>query len=505
MVNLSFLKKTKIRALNILLLALINLSVPAYADIIYPEYNGENVIDLSQKFDTHYLSTLKGDLNQSDKEIRIVFLNTENKVNLSFYAPKLFEKWNMDDDSILVVIDPYLNKTGYAFGKNVREEMKKRQTAKPQNQNENKQAQNKDLKNVDYDNLVGAIMDKFSPQQIKVKSDKKSKNSVNVDSGVSYKTESDSSKKAAPPSTDDGKTKLIIFSLLGGFLLLGGGYYYYNIRNNNKKQLELKTNYTFDADILQEEMTILVEKIDADIEKMKNFDGTTLEKVIPHIEKLENASAKSKVFLDRLATNLEDLDIDNLGYLRDVLDEGGLLKSEIEELHKESVAFRKEFKSIMQKSDMSMSDIRVNIENCKNLLEEIKTVYGLNMEHSETMILECENLLANSKDILRDHDPAGFKIAIKNIQAIIKGLKKDFDVIPHLYRQIKENIPLNIESALEESLLDSGQRNKVKKEINELKEKALNNLDNGNLEQSEKIIQSIYDRINELRGSTKTS
>ncbi len=464
---------------------------------LYPNYDGENVIDMSQKFDSSYISRLKSDLNQSDKEIRVVFLDAKNKVNLSFYAPKLFEAWKMSDDSILVVIDPFTNKTGYGIGKNVKEEMKKRQIV-------NKDEKSKkmiDSQKVDYDNLVSAIMDKFSPEQVKVKSkDKNNKKNSSSQSDPSYKTDSDASKQEIPTLPSDNKKIIIIFVLLIFLvLIIAVGFYIYNKKMIAKRQEELKTTYYFDADTLQQDINLLSEKISSDMDKMSKYQSATVKKIIPHIDKLEHSTDKTKVYLDKLTNQLEADDIDNLGYLREVLDEGNILKSELEDLHKESVALRKEFKSIKEKSYMSLSDVRVNIENCKNNVEELKLLYGFNLENSEIMIIECENLLLESQNSIKDHDPMGFNSIVKNIQTIIKGLKRDFDIIPHLSNQLNETIPLSIESSLEESLIDSAHKNKASREINELREKALSSLSSGDLEHSELLVKNIFDRINEIK------
>ncbi|MBC7472871.1 MAG: hypothetical protein H7263_01170 [Candidatus Sericytochromatia bacterium] len=495
-----FFKNTFFLSMSTFFLIIFSITFEVKSIDLYPTYDGENVIDMSQKFDSNYISRLKSDLNQSDKEIRVVFLDAKNKVNLSFYAPKLFEAWKMSADSILVVIDPFTNKTGYGIGKNVKEEMKKRQIV-------NKDEKSKKITNsqkVDYDNLVSAIMDKFSPEQVKVKSkDKDNKKNSSNQSDPSYKTDSDTSKEKVANLPSDNKNMIIILLILVILIIFASiGFYIYNKKMIAKRQEELKTTYYFDADTMQQDINLLSEKINSDIDKMSKYQSITVKKIIPHTEKLEHSTDKTIVYLDKLTNQLEENDIDNLGYLREILDEGNVLKSELEDLHKESVALRKEFKSIKEKSYMSLSDVRVNIENCKNNVEELKLLYGFNLENSEMMITECENLLLESQNSIKAHDPIGFNSIVKNIQSIIKNLKRDFDIIPHLSNQLNENIPLSIEASLEESLIDVAHKNKASREINELRERALSSLSSGDLEHSELLIKNIFDRINEIKKIT---
>ena len=152
---------------------------PAYSEVVYPQYTGENVVDMSGKFDNRYINSLKSELSQSANEVRIVFLDTKDKINLAFYAPKLFDKWEMPEDSVLVVIDPYLDKTGYGIGKKVLEEMKQRLTVK------NNSKEKDSSKQIDYDNLASAISDKFSPSQVKQENKTNTKNKKSNNSGSS--------------------------------------------------------------------------------------------------------------------------------------------------------------------------------------------------------------------------------------------------------------------------------------------------------------------------------
>ncbi|MFN4149442.1 MAG: hypothetical protein ACK4IX_00720 [Candidatus Sericytochromatia bacterium] len=65
-------------------------SFPIYGELIYPEYDGNKVIDLSGKFKNSYLSKINNEISDSEFETRIVFIKSDGNVNLGFYAPKLF-------------------------------------------------------------------------------------------------------------------------------------------------------------------------------------------------------------------------------------------------------------------------------------------------------------------------------------------------------------------------------------------------------------------------------
>ncbi len=474
---------------------------PSYSDIVYPEYQGNTVIDLAHKFDEHYISSLETDLKQYDVEIRVVFINTEGKINLGFYAPKLFDKWQMSEESILVVIDPYLNKTGYGIGKKIRDEIRKRNS-------ENKDKDKKKTepgKNIDYDNLAAAIMDKFSLAEEKQKLPEQ-KNAIKNETGGNLNFSSNKSPdedKPAPNLPPNPYILKIILALIGFILLCGSSVFIFNRKQILKRQNELKTNYTFDADIQLQELNTILEKIYADIEKMSKYNGDTKKELILHIEKLNEIKEHGDKFTEKLTNSLEEIEIDNLVQISDLIDEGSMLLQQLEQIHKESVALRKDFKATVDKSAMNISDIRVNIENCKNTIEELKTLYQLNLTHSEEKIESCEKLLLNSQNVLHHNDPIEFRNIMLDIHETIKELKRDFDVIPHLYRQLQESIPETIDAYLEESLLDPAKKSGIKDEISLLRKKALNSLLNGNLEISETTVNLIFEKLNQIKDLSK--
>lgn len=489
---------------NLFIFLFISIQKPVFS-IEYPEYTGDTVIDLSNKFDNRYVDSLKSELNQSSNEVRIVFLDTKNKINLAFYAPKLFNKWNMPEDSVLVVIDPYLNKMGYGIGKKVLEEMKKRTEV-------NQEAKNvKDNnKNIDYDNLAIAIFDKFSPNQVKQSSKdnskNKSKSKVNS-SGDSYSSNNENQKQINDKEliSINPLTKKIIMLVFFLLIVSGGIYLFYRKKKYLAEQSELKTNYLFDVDIQKQEIIDLIEKIDNDITKMNSYKGKTKHEAQINIEKLNTWKKKAELFIVRLENELEDIDIEDLSSIRDLLDEGSLIKDELQKTHKESVDIRRDFKSTIKKAEAYASDIRVNLENCKFTMESIRTIYNLPLINSESKINECEQEIEHINQFASQNNPLELKILNQTIHEKIKKIKKELEIIPHLYKQLQETIPISIDSTLEESLLDINQRNKRKKEINELRNNAITYLSNGDLENSQELIENIFIQINKVRETADKS
>lgn len=463
----------------------------------YPEYEGKNVIDLAGKFDSSYLSRLDSELRQSSDEVRVVFIDTRDKINLTFYAPKLFDKWQMSDTSILVVIDPYLNKIGYGLGSKVKERIKSKLLAKKDNK------EPKTEKSVDYDNLATAIHDKFA-EEIPRNSEKNNTNSKNNEgsSSASYTSNTENNKaKESFPSQPFDKTP--IFIILGILFTIGGVTFLYTKNRDNKRNLELKTNYSFDGNVQQQELEKILEKLEKDLEKASNYKGTTLKELESQIKNLELSHKKGLNFLEKSKTAFQEIELDNLGSIRDLLDDGTSLLDNLDTAHKEAVRTRKELKGIIEKSEMTISDIRVNIEACKNIFDELKLLYSFPLNHSEQQILKCETMLAKSKTFLEQKDPYEFRNMINSIQGELKSIRKSFEVIPHLYKQLKESIPVNVESSINELLLEVGPKNKLKTELNDLKNNALINLSKGELKESEELVSMIFERLNHLKASIK--
>lgn len=491
-------------SLALFLSLFILIQTPAFS-VEYPEYTGDNVVDLSGKFDNRYVDSLKSELNNSTNEVRVVFLDTKDKINLGFYAPKLFEKWNMHEDSILVVIDPYLNKTGYAIGKTVREEMRKRLAVKADDKNLKKD----NGKNIDYDNLASAIFDKFSPAQIKQEGKNNKKNSDSSGSGGNnYNSESSGSKKKKVEKdliVISPLTKKIILSVISLMFLSGGIFFFYNKKKRLKEQTELKTNYLFDADIQKQDIATMIEKIEADILKMNSYKGKTQQEAQTNIEKLHSWKNKAELFIEKMDNQLEEVDIDDLGSIRELLDEGSIIKEELDKTHKESVSIRKDYKSTIKKAEVYASDIRVNLENCKFTIESIRTIYKLPLNQSEIKISECEQEIEKINELASQNNPIELKQLNQNVHDKIKQIKKELDIIPHLYKQLQETIPVSIDSSLEESLMDIHHRNRKKKEINDLRNDALISLSDGDLKRSEELIANIFEKINQIRATVNKS
>lgn len=484
------MKKKYITLVLLILVTFLNFSV--YGEIIYPEYDGNRVIDLSGKFKTNYLNKVNNEISDSKFETRIVFIKSEGTLNLGFYAPKLFEKWEMSDDSILVVVDPYLNKTGYALGKNVRELMKKRQKIQIEEDSNN---QGKSL--IDYDNIASAIKDKFSDEEIIAK-EKQNAIKDKPKTRVTY-SETNNTFKNNIPSTNSNINWKLIVPVLFFFIILALGLFLFNRNKSYKRSLELKTNYTFDADIQKQAISEILEKISKDIDKAKSYNGTTLNDYSKHIDSLKKVKKEADKFLIKFDAEFSEVDMDGLGAIRDLLDEGNLLLDNLKSLHKESVKQRKEIKTIIEKSEMTLSDVRVNIEQSKVSLEELKLLYSFPLDYSERKIENIEKMMENAKSILFQNDPYEFRNRLSNIHNEIKVLKREFDIIPHLYKQLKEDLPLNIDSYLEESLLDPVPKSKLRAEVHDIRNNALILLSKGELDKTENLVKNIFEKMNKIK------
>ncbi|MEK7432289.1 MAG: hypothetical protein AABZ74_04080 [Cyanobacteriota bacterium] len=481
------IKITRLFIIN--LVVFFSLNLVSFAELEYPSYTGKKITDISGKFDSNYLSNLESQVASYDYEMRIVFISTEGKVNLAFYAPKLFEMWKMNEDSVLVVIDPYKNKFGYAIGKEVRKKIKEKKVI----EDNNKISENTD-KVIDYDNLVNAIDKKFlSPKADSKKEDKKKNNDTNSEASNTYKysNSNSNSKKNNLDFVDYGKLKkYALFIILLG-VIIGGAAYVINKKNKEKKQLELKTNYTFDADIQIQDINTLIEKIDNDILKMNKYIGSTKKELKDHILKLIENNKKAKSFIDKITQKLEELEIEDIYELKELLDDGNMNISILKQIHQDSLDYRKDFKMIQDGYQMSISDIRVNIESCKNLLEETKMLFPFPLLKCSEKINDMEIFISNH-NLFEKNDPLDFKEKMQTTHKKMVILKKELSIIPHLYKQLQEDIPLNISSYLDESLFDSTSKNKIKNKVNDYRNNALISLSDGDLQETEELINKIF-------------
>jgi hypothetical protein len=315
---------------------------PSFADIIYPEYTGDNVIDLSGKFDNRYADSLKSELTQSQTEVRVVFLKTEGEVNLSFYAPKLFQKWKMKPDSILVVIDPYINKTGYGLGQKVLEEMKKRQTSKS-----NKNVKPQDSNIVDYDNLASAIFEKFSPEQLKEEDDEGTNFSENISSDLNNKDKTKKKKKKKKTNSINPLNIFLPLLILGGIGY--GGWYFYMKNKRLKEIMETRANHLFDLNIQKQEIISSIKELQVDIEKMILYQDLD-EDIKNNIDTLNNAIEKAELFLDKTEFQIEEIEIDDFDSIIELGKKALIVKEDLFKFHNESFDLRKNNQFIINKN-----------------------------------------------------------------------------------------------------------------------------------------------------------
>lgn len=470
------------------------IQLTSFSAIEYPDYFGKNVVDMSGKFDSTYLATLEAETKAYDYEMRIVFLNTNGKINLAFYAPKLFENWKMDEDSVLVAIDPYLNKFGYAVGKKVREQLRKNRI-----ENNSKEANSlNEKKEIDYDNLTQAINQKFSGVIVKDNKKNSSNSKSNLTSKASnpYKySQGNTTKETNYSNNNLNIEKKYIFAVILLGLILGAGYYFIAKNLKTKKLIEKKTNFSFDTEILSKELNTLIEKIASDIEKMGKYQGNTKLALETHIEKLKKDIVEGTDFIEELNTLLDEVELDEIMTLKYKLDDGNTLFLMLQQNHKDSVKIRKEFKSVLESVSMTVSDVRVNIENCNTLLEESKILYPFSLSKLDIKLLDIQKSIPNVDDPTLKNDPIKFKEEIQELHKKLNSLKKELSIIPHLYKQLQEDIPLNISSYLDESLLDASTKSKIQNEVNQYKNNALISLSEGDLPEAELLVKKIFENI----------
>lgn len=470
---------------------------PAFSEVVFPEYTGDKVVDLSGKFDNRYADSLRSEINQSEKEIRVVFLNTKDEINLSFYAPKLFKKWGMNENSILVVIDPYLNKTGYAMGQKVSEEMKKREKVKT-NQKE------KEITGpIDYDNLGTAILDKFSPEQIGEENANNFDNNIASDFGDKDKSGNKKIKKKKK-NTPSINPLNILLPLLGISLVTGGAWYLYMKRKRLKELMEERADYLFDLNIQKQEIISLMEELHLDIEKMNLYRNLDNE-IALDIERLEISREKAQLFIENTESELEGLEIDDFDSIKEMSLRGVTVKEDLVRTHNKSVSLRKSLEAVINRNAETVSYVKNDIEKCKTDIEEIKNKYSLTLNFSDDKIKRAESILRKVNKMFIEDDQLEAIKTIDKAYDVINKIKKDSELIPRLYKQLREIMPNIIENTLNSCISDLEVRNKTKKDINNLKSAALISLSNGDFENSEKIVKDIFDKINEIKNAAKSS
>ncbi|MFN8579004.1 MAG: hypothetical protein U0354_19420 [Candidatus Sericytochromatia bacterium] len=492
---LSSLMNKPIKNLIIPFFIFISLTFSSFAEIVYPEYTGENVVDLSGKFDNRYADSLKSELSQSQTEIRIVFLKTDDNVNLSFYAPKLFEKWKMKPDSVLVVIDPYLNKTGYGLGKKVLEDMKKRQVGKDKKNN-----QKQDDLIVDYDNLASAIFEKFSPDQLKEDDEER----TNFNENISSDMNKDKNKKKKKKKKKDGINPLYILLPL---LVIGGigytGWYFYMKKKHLKEIMETRANHLFDLNIQKQEILSSIKDLQIDIEKMNLYNDFD-EEIRKNIYSLNMAIEKAEVFIDKIEFQVEEIELDDFDSIIEIGKKALVVKEELFKEHMESLDLRMNSQTVISRNNERISQLKYDIDNSRQAIENIKTTYNF-LGFSDEKIKKCESGIRKVNKLFSNDEPLEAIKTISQTNQIISKIKKDAELIPTLYKQLREIMPTLIERTTEQYILDPELKDKTKKEINNLKSAALISLSNGEFENSEKIVKDIFAKINDIRNSSNTA
>jgi len=477
-----------------------SLSFSAISEVFFPEYNGNPVTDLTGKLSPEYQDRLAANVGKYEVELRILFIDGKD-LNLGIYAAKLFDRWQMPEKSILVVIDPYTNKVGYGVGKAVRDQLKNREYVKVDNKG-NEQKLNQEAM-VDYENLTEAIVQKFTLKRVEVAKNGEKKKSEG---------QGNSSYKYLPPQTPGGNyedqekglpKRTIDFKFLWFPLLLivlsGIGALIFRNYKEKKRLKDLHTAYELDGEVLSQDLQEMFEKIKSDLEKMQKFTGKSREEMDQHLKMLEKEISKVPKIIEDLNEKLLNLSLENIDETSSIIEKASMRLGKLEKLHKESVVLRKEFKLIQDKSAMTISDIRVNLENCRNLLEEIKLIYSLELTESQENINKCEKMLTEANNKLINHDPIEFINNITEIQKKIKDLKNDFEVIPHLQQQLQEDIPVSISKFIEESVADKSKQNRLQQELDNLRNKALNDLKKGNMTKSQESINKIFAKLDEIR------
>jgi len=482
-------------------------SFSTLADVFYPKYNNNSVIDLSGRLDPNYISKLETDISKAPMEIRLVYIYAENKINLGIYAAKLYDNWQMNGDSILVVIDPVTNEVGYGISLQTKNKLKQRKETIVENKNKKvDKGLTEDLSDVEPETLVSSIIDKFTRKEILIGSDNSNKenkdnkrakgpgstmNLIMDKVGLSDK-HSNTPRKTRPLDLPIFKI-LIMFAFLAFIILLAKLYVF---RLKKIKIKELKETYSFDGTILIKSMNENIEKILGDIERMNKFRGKTKEFIDNHISKLQLSKEEARKDLEKLNKILENIeDVEEVGTL---LGDSDLLNKGLEALHKESVEYRKEFRLVLKKSNSSISDLRVNIENCKSVVEETKRLYKLELTQIVHKIKHIENEIPSLENYVNSYDPVGFTEYLGTVKQKIKDIRKEIEIIPHLHKQIQENVPKTMTNYLKHSffMINIFERERIRQELFELRAEALSVLSTGDLKASEEIVNSIFEILN---------
>jgi hypothetical protein len=471
----------------IISILLILFSTYLNAEIIYPEYVEEKVLDLSKKFDSRYLNKLKNDLINSQIDIRIVFIRSENKINLGIYAAKLFEKWKMTDNSILVVIDPFTNKRGFAIGKSIKENLKNRKKIE-----DNKREKDILENDIDYNNLVDVINNKFSPDSIVTYSNKKQKNTLNQKESVnSVNTSNDNNnfndlKKTNIKYSNVLKNLIFIIFVLGISYLL---FFIYKKKEKQKKNIEIKNNLSFEASIKLQEISDLIETLNQDLESYEVYKGMTISYLQEELNKIKRfISDLQKIYQD-LSEELENICDENIDNIYRKIDDFSLLQANINDIHISIKEKIKQIKKIIKNSSENISNIRIYLENNLRLVDDTSKIYNLELSFIKEKLSKIKDDVFNINMDDIKYDPIFFREKISELENNLIQIKKDIDVIPHIFSQLNNQITDIIsQKKLSNNL-----------EIIKLKEKILKILNYGDMKKSSELLNELLKNLNEYK------
>ncbi|GIW21218.1 MAG: hypothetical protein KatS3mg068_0225 [Candidatus Sericytochromatia bacterium] len=467
----------------LLILFFLLYSINVKSELIYPEPGNNKVIDLSNKFDARYISKLENDLQNSENDIRIVFIKTDNKINLGIYASKLFEKWKLSDDSILVVIDPFTNKRGFAIGKNIKEKLKNRKKVK-----ENKKANELLNNDINYNNLVEAINNKFSPDNLVTSSNNKNKRTFDQKESISLggsklnKIHNDRMINIDYYKILKYMAILVIFLIIS-FLL----FFLYKQKKNKDKKNEIINDLSFESNIKLQEISDLIETINEDIEFFKVYKGKTIDYVNQELNSLKDILQKLQDYYEKLSYELENISDENINDINKIIDDFNLLKIDANNNHSIIKEKRKEIKKIIKNSFENISNLRVYLENNLRLVDENSKLYNLELSFIKKILEKINNEIFNIDINDIKNDPIFFKEKISELETSLIQTKNDLEVIPHLYSQINNQI--------NNLFIEKGISNDASLII--LKENALKSLNEGNMQKSKELIEKIFRTINE--------
>lgn len=409
-----------------------------------------HIVDISGQLTADYLRKVEAQISQYPFDVRVVYIPDTKGLNLGSYAARLFERWKLPQDSMLLVVALDRPKIGVHAGKKLKQSL-------------TQDMQDQEIPVPSASPIPGVTPDPTLPLDVAPEFNHLDLIPNAIDE-ITESMKQGSQENRARPSTEPQAQSshvqvqqeherprrsfklslsewLGLLSILAGLLLGVGVWFGLKFWRRWRKHQELVGRYSLQGQVVYEQLEQVYEDLESVMPDFHGYLGETEKTLTLFLKSIHHLQEEYEEIFDAFNEEIQllgqkDTREEAVEFFQDLelkLEEG-------QQLHEQALNVLKNLKDVRQANQQMFSQSDQRRQQFSQELTELRKL------HPQLKLLRIQQIYQQTLQELQrlekqnERDPLGVEKALKVWRKKISKLEHDTRSLPHLWQQFQQDL-----------------------------------------------------------------